>query len=152
MDIAALLSENLFVMHAFMANVTGSEVWRVGQEETDQVCGAIKNVARHYTDLPGVAQKTADWISLARTLGLVYGGRLMMLRAQRQAARRAAPPKPEGPPAPTELRRPTIVPSNPAPEQSARPGPQQGPLPGQTVRASPGPGLPEVDIPMPMPS
>jgi len=147
-DIAALLSENLFVMHAFLAQVTGNEVFRVDQAETDQVCTAVKNVARHYTDLPGVAQKTADWISLGRTIGLVYGGRIMMLRAQRVAARRAAPSKSEGPPPASTISRPvSIVPDAPAPEEAPK-----GPLPGQRVRASPGPGLPEVDIEMPRPS
>ena len=104
---------------------------KIEQAEADQLGQSIQNVARHY-DIPGVDQKTVDWIRLARTLGMVYGTRLF-------AARMSAPKQKPNEGGATS--KPTLVADNPQPQQQTAP-------PGK-VRASPGPGLPDVWIDRP---
>lgn len=129
-DLTALLSENLYSFHAFMAGVTGKPIWKIEQDEADQVGTAIQNVARHY-DIPGVDQKTVDYIRLCRTLGMVYGGRIFAARMMAGSSAKAAPAKPEGP-------KPGPTPTPPNPPQN-----NTGP---RLVRASPGPGLPDIEV------
>lgn len=102
-DISALLADNLFTVHAFLAAMTGKEIFKLEQDEADKVGQAIQNVARHY-DLPGIEQRTVDWVALARTIGLVYGGRIFAARMMAKSAPKANSlrevPKPETPSAP----------------------------------------------------
>ena len=128
MDLTEFIAENLFSAHAFLAGLSGRDILAIDKSEADELGKAIQNVARHY-DIPGVDQKTVDWIRLARTLGMVYGTRLFAARAMRGPANPA--PKPPAP-------GPQLVKDAAKPESNA-PGPR-------FVRASPGPGLPEVEI------
>ena len=126
-DLTQLLAENLFSMHAFMAGMTGKPIWGIEQTEADQLGDAINGVARHY-NIPGVDQKTVDYIRLVRVLGMVYGTRLFAARVSTKNSSAKAPS-------------PDSVPK-PAPAPGA---PQSPPAP-RIVRASPGPGLPDVDV------
>lgn len=126
-DISGLIAENLFACHAFLAGLSGKDILRIEEKEAEQVGGAIQNVARHY-DIPGVDQKTVDWIRLARTLGMVYGTRLFAMRMSAPAKAPAAAPKPE-------IKADTV--------QNANPNATYVP---RLVRVSPGPGLPEVEV------
>jgi hypothetical protein len=44
---------------------------------------AAKNVLRHY-DIPGLDQKTADWLGLLYACGLVYGTRIFAVMNERK--------------------------------------------------------------------
>ena len=121
-----LLAENLFSMHAFMAGMTGKPIWGIEQSEADQLGEAINGVARHY-DIPGVDQKTVDYIRLVRVLGMVYGMRLFAARVSAKGPAKAPAGNPEGP--------------KPAPTPGENPPQPAGP---RFVEASPGPGLPKV--------
>lgn len=125
MDLTAFIAENLFAAHAFLAGLSGKDILAIERSEADQVGNAIQQVARHY-DIPGVNQKTVDWIRLARTLGMVYGARLFAARAMRPAA---PAPKANGA-------------AEPKPAPDGRPA-----APGMRW-ASPGPGLPDVLMPI----
>jgi hypothetical protein len=128
-DLTELLTENIHVMHAFLAELTGKEIFRLEQSESDQLAGAINNVARHYNP-PKIAAVTADWIRLGRVVGQVYGGRIFAARMMRAAELKETPtPKP-----PAD--KPRIVETI-----------GQDPMPGpRIVKASPGPGLPDVEV------
>ena len=133
-DLTEFIAENLFSAHAFLAGLSGKDILRIEQSEADELGKAVQNVARHY-DIPGVDQKTVDWIRLARTLGMVYGTRLFAARAMRAPHTPAPKPAPATPPSP--------APAGPQPIKDAANPPQPGP---RLVRASPGPGLPDVEI------
>lgn len=91
--LTTVVAENLFACHTYLAALTGKDILRIEQTEADALGGAINNVARHY-DIPGVSQKTVDWIALARTLGMVYGMRLFALGMfAKTAPKVAAPPE-----------------------------------------------------------
>ena len=131
MDLTGFIAENLYSAHAFLAGLSGKDILKLEQSEADQLGQSIQNVARHY-DIPGVDQKTVDWIRLARTLGMIYGTRLF-------AARMSAPAKPKGDGPKPDAPRVVVDNANPAKQQ------QQETAGGRW--ASPGPGLPNVWMP-----
>jgi hypothetical protein len=88
--LTALLTENIFVFHSFLHGLTGQDWLKIEEAEANTLGGAINNVARHY-DIPQVTQKAADWIRLARAIGMVYGGRIMYAASLRKPKPVAVP-------------------------------------------------------------
>lgn len=127
LDLTAFIAENLFAAHAFLAGLSGKDIFAIEKTEADDVGRAIQGVAKHY-DIPGVNQKTVDWIRLARTLGMVYGTRLF--------AARAARPKPS----------PVAAKPGATVMQEANGSAREAPA-GMAWN-SPGPGLPDVLMPI----
>lgn len=127
MDLTEFIAENLYSAHAFLAGLSGKDILKLEKEEADELGKSVQNVARHY-DIPGVDQKTVDWIRLARTLGMIYGTRIFAMRAMREK-------HPQG-------NKPVVVKTD-GPAQPERP-----PAP-RMVKSSPGPGLPDVWIEQP---
>lgn len=84
LDLTGLLSENLFSFHAFLAGMSGKDIFAITEDEANKLGEAGQNVARHY-DIPGVSQVTVDWIRLARTVGMIYGARIFAARIERAA-------------------------------------------------------------------
>lgn len=127
LDLTEFIAENLFAAHAFLAGLSGVDILAIEKSEADQVGGAIQQVARHY-DIPGVNTKTVDWVRLARTLGMVYGTRLF--------AARAARPKP------------SPVTAKPGATVMREANGRGREAPAGMAWNSPGPGLPDVLMPI----
>lgn len=133
-DLTALLAENLYAFHTFLGAMTGKAIFAIEKAEADELGEAINRVASHY-DIPGVNQKTVDWVRLARTLGMVYGGRMFAARMMR-ASNRAKPVNP--------------VADAPQAEAPQRPQDDKARARAGGTWASPGPGLPAQWVPDPV--
>lgn len=137
MALTELFAKSLLSAHAFIAGTTGAEIWRLDAEkgEHTEIARAVTNVLRHY-DVPGVSEKSADWIMLAQTLGMAYGTRIFAARMMAKSS----PPRAAN--APQVVVNNDRAPQNAAPKVIAEPDP--GPSPGvDYVLANPGPGLPK---------
>lgn len=82
------------MVHAMTAALTKSERWEITTDEAEQVAKGVKNVARHYGDIPGLNERTADWVALAYALGLVYGTRIVDAMADDKKPQPTTAPKP----------------------------------------------------------
>ena len=95
---------SLVLIHHTLAELTRLQQLEMTVEEAALVLDAAGNVARHY-DISFLSQKALDWTALVNVLAMVYGSRIIAIRAAR--GRRSAsgaseiPPSPGG--APTEL-------------------------------------------------
>lgn len=114
-------------------------------DEAVKLSKAIANVTRHY-DVPGMSQKTVDWIMAVQAGGAIYGPRLLAWRMER--ASRMAKPAPQNPSAPANIApaasapgaRPIARPATPAPQPSdpVRAPQPQSPAPNGPARQQPG--------------
>jgi hypothetical protein len=71
--------------HAMLAGITKSPRWALDQAECNTVATAAGKVLAHY-DVPGVDEKTADWIGFIYALGLVYGTRMFAAMSEKPKA------------------------------------------------------------------
>lgn len=60
------------------------------EKECDELAAKVAKVMSHYGDIPGLNERTLDWLAMFYTAGIIVGPRVMMLKAQR-------PPKPDTP-------------------------------------------------------
>jgi hypothetical protein len=62
------------------------------KQEHEKIARAIARVARHY-DIPVLEAKTRDWLMLCKTLGIIYGSRIIAynLRTRGDAAKTVKP-------------------------------------------------------------
>ena len=138
MDLTEFIAKNLFGIHSILAGASGNPIWALERTEADEIGKAVTNVTRHY-DVPGMSQQTVDWFMLLQALGTVYGTRLFAIRMGKANAPAPAAP---GAPAAVKTDAPKPAPANPPASQNGRAA-RAG-----HVWASPGPGLPDVEIPM----
>lgn len=75
------------------AALTSIKEAEIDKEEADKLAKGIANVARHY-NVPGVAQKTKDWIMLMQTLGVIYVPRAIAFNIRRNAEKPRPVPVP----------------------------------------------------------
>lgn len=136
-DLTGFIAENLYSAHLFLAALTNKDIFKLEKSEADELGKSIQGVARHY-DIPGVDQKTVDWLRLARTLGMVYGARLFAARAAMSATKSSSAPN-----APRSA--PIAVPQTPTINPDAAPR-SEPPSTRTTVRVTPVPGMPSVEI------
>lgn len=74
--------ESLFYsVHLSLATMTQTPELALEEEECAKLARAAENVAQHY-DLPDLPQKTIDWAYLLYVLALMYGTRLVAIRAR----------------------------------------------------------------------
>jgi hypothetical protein len=91
--------DELFVgIHQSLALWTKTPELEIEPSEAQLLANAAGKVARWYK-LPGVAQKTIDWANLAMALNVVYGPRVVVMRARKAQEAQEA-----------RTRRPTVVP------------------------------------------
>lgn len=144
-------------MHSGIAFLTGIPEIALDEksDEHTKLARAVERVARHY-DIPALDPITHDWLMLFKTLALIYGSRVLAYN-MRVAGDRATPVKP----APSAVNQPSGA--APAPPKPQAPAPQQSTpngarvpvtIQGDTIRAAPIPGLPDVvlDIPVNQPT
>jgi hypothetical protein len=81
------LESLLYSVHGMLAGITKTEELMLDHSEAKSLAEATANVARHYD--VSVSAKALDWSNLVMALGMVYGTRLVAIRARRGAERRA---------------------------------------------------------------
>lgn len=125
MALTDFIAETLHTGTAFLAGLSGNPIWAFEKEEAEKLGSAITNVTRHY-DIPGLEQKTVDWIRLAQVAGMTVGTRLFAAGM----ARKPAAPKPSAAP-----KQEPMVSGNGSQEAAPR-----------HVTVTPVPGMPPVTI------
>jgi len=75
-----------------LAFATGISEFALNEEkgEHEKLARAAERVARHY-NIPVPDPVTRDWIMLAKTAGIIYGGRALAYYNRTQSAPRAVP-------------------------------------------------------------
>ncbi len=95
MDLSEFIADSLFGLHTALAALSGKPIWAIEKDEATKLGTAVTNVTRHY-DIPGMDQKTVDWVRLLQAFGLIYGMRIFAARTMRAAE--AAKPQPKAEP------------------------------------------------------
>jgi len=90
----------LYSTHAMIASIFNAPNVELDEDEAAKMAKAIANVTRHY-DVPGMSQKTVDWIMCMQAAGAVYGPRMLAWRMDRVA--RMTKPAPQNPSAPANI-------------------------------------------------
>jgi hypothetical protein len=87
----------LFSTHAMIASMFNAPNFALDDDEAEKLSKAIANVTRHY-DIPGMSQKSVDWIMAIQASGAIYGPRLLAWRiARMQSIKPVVPPNPNAP-------------------------------------------------------
>lgn len=68
---------------AFIAVRAKQPALELDESETEKIAGAAANVAKHY-DVP-ISSVTQAWFGLAATVGSIYYGKIVAIRAMRVA-------------------------------------------------------------------
>lgn len=84
------VSALLYSTHTLLSVVTGNDVFKLEQQEADELSKAYAGVARHYPTLQQ-SEKMIDWGHLISALGMIYGTRVFALRQQWRAQKAAQP-------------------------------------------------------------
>jgi hypothetical protein len=74
-----------------LAALTKVRELELDKSEAEKLAKSIANVARHY-HVPGIAQKTKDWIMLMQTIGVLYVPRVIAYNIRTAAAKPAPTP------------------------------------------------------------
>jgi hypothetical protein len=106
--------------------ITQNPLFDIDEKDADNITLRAANVARHYENIPGVSQKTRDWILFIQCLGAVYVPRFAAWRME-VASRQPKPARPQSPLAPQNVA-PSPSAANRAPQEKVAPS-QQSPLP-----------------------
>jgi hypothetical protein len=81
-------------------------------KEADALAEAISKVMRHYGDIPGLNEKTLDWLGLLYTGAIIVGPRVAVIAAtKKKAAPDASDPssaRPAAPAAPNTVKIPGV--------------------------------------------
>lgn len=85
------------MIHAIVSTAFKAPKIAVEKNEAGQLAGAIAKVMAHYGDIPGLNEKTLDWIGLFGTCAVIYGPRLMAARIEREHAAPKPQPKQKPP-------------------------------------------------------
>lgn len=76
----------LYSGHSILAAITKTPEFQLANQEAEEIAKAIGNVSRHY-DVSASA-KTVDIANLIMVLGMVYGSRLLAIRARKTNERK----------------------------------------------------------------
>lgn len=79
----------LMSIHYSLSALTGVQELQLDATEAKNLSSAIGNVARHY-DMPELPQQMIDWANLAIVAAVVYGPRVVAVRARASAQKKAA--------------------------------------------------------------
>ena len=60
-------------------------------KEADDLAGKLAKVLSHYGDIPGLNEKTLDWLALIYTAGIIVGPRVMAVSMSRKKIAAEAP-------------------------------------------------------------
>ncbi len=82
----------LLSIHLSLSALTGVRELAIDVSEAKALAGAAANVARHY-DMPELPQKMIDWANLIIACAVVYGPRVVAIKAR--APKKVVPIKPE---------------------------------------------------------
>lgn len=73
-----------------LSGVFNAPQWAIEKSEADQVASATNTVLSHYK-IPGLDQRTQDWMNFALVMGVVYGTRIMATARKPKAEKPIAP-------------------------------------------------------------
>lgn len=122
-----------------LASMFNAPNMALDDDEAEKLSKAIANVTRHY-DVPGMSQKSVDWIMAIQAGGSIYGTRLLAWRMER--ATKAVKPAPQNPNAPANVGPSASAPGARPMAQEATPNIHHGqrlptPMPGNETTRQP---------------
>lgn len=85
------------MVHGILAGALNNPLLALDKEkEADALADSVAKVMSHYGDIPGLNEKTLDWLGLIGTASMIYGSRIVAVRKMRadRVPKQAPAPQP----------------------------------------------------------